>query len=155
MIANLLWISLTFIALSLQSTFFLKVKPDLLLLVVCFFALRHDFVKSLCFGAFSGLLLDIETGFLKGPGMLSRALIGYMVVTIRQGIFGWGRVINTFVILLAAILDYFIFSLCFATFSHTSNTGRTLGTLAMDTFFTIAISLILFPFTKKIYLQKT
>jgi|SRR3990172_11222546 len=154
MIKPVLWITLSFAAIALQSTLFSGPRPDLLLILVCFYALKHDVVPSLIFGAVSGLLMDVSNGFIIGSAVLSKAFTAYVVVSVKQIIFGWGWIIHSFIIFFSAVMDYVIFLIFLNTFSHISNYSRTLESFFWDIAYTTIFGLILFPLIKRIYFDK-
>lgn len=154
MIKALLWITLSFVAIALQSTLFKGPRPDLLLILVCFYALKHDVLPSVLFGAVSGLILDVSNGFIVGSAIISKALTGYVVVSVKQIIYGWGVIIHFFIIFISAIMDYFIFLICLNTFNPLANYTRPLESIFMDIAYTTIFGLVLFPFIKRIYFEK-
>jgi len=154
MIKAILWIILSFAAIALQSTLFSGPRPDLLLILVCFYALKHDVIPSLLFGAISGLILDASNGFIVGSAVISKAFTAYVIVSVKQIIFGWGRIIHAFIIFFSAAMDYFIFLLCLNTFSPVSNYSKTLESFFLDIAYTTIFGLILFPLIKRIYFEK-
>ena len=54
----LLYLVFAYLALSVQAIFFKGIKPDLILVLVCFYALGHDHLKGVAYGALTGLLID-------------------------------------------------------------------------------------------------
>ena len=154
MIKVILWIILSFVAIALQSTLFKGPRPDLLLILVCFYALKHDVLSSLLFGAISGLILDVSNGFIVGSAVISKAITGYVVVSVKQIIYRWGIVIHFFIIFISAVIDYFIFLIFLNTFNPLSNYYRPLESIFMDIAYTTFFGLLLFPFVKRIYFEK-
>lgn len=52
-------------------------QADFLLVVVFFFGYRYGRTAGLALGAFSGLLIDLYSGGLIGPHLISRGVFGY------------------------------------------------------------------------------
>lgn len=155
MIAFFLWTSLSFLAVTLQSIIFWGPKPDIVLVVVCFYALRKNVLASTFFGAISGLAVDVSHGFILGPSIVSKFLVGYMVSSIRQRFFVWGFILNTLVIIFMTFIDHIVMLICLATFMQTPLNARTIESLLSDSFFTALASLLLYPFLNWFYPEKT
>ena len=154
MIKFVLWTLLAFLAIAFESTLFTGSRPDLLLILVCFYALKHDLMQSLLFGAVSGLLFDAANGFIIGSAVISKVLTGFVVVSVKKIIFGWGRIVHSFIIFLSAVMDYLIFFICLNTFNPIPSYSRSLESIILDIAYTTLFGLILFPFVKKIYFEK-
>jgi len=77
---NLLgWSALVLATLLFQATFPFPfgMRPDLVLLVACFYGLRKGQARGLGFGALSGLAMDLFSGTLLGPCMLGNGVAAY------------------------------------------------------------------------------
>ena len=85
----LLYLFLAYVALSVQAIFFENVKPDLVLILVCFYAVRHGQLKGVAYGALTGLLIDTAGGFILGPHIVSKSLAAFLIRSVRENIFQW------------------------------------------------------------------
>jgi rod shape-determining protein MreD len=155
MIAFIIWTLLSFSSVALQSTLFFGPKPDIVLVVVCLYALRNNVLSSTLFGAVSGLIVDVSHGFLIGPGIVSKFLSGYVVSSVRQRFFGWGFILNTLVIIFMTFVDHFVMFISVITFIHVPLNVRTIESLLSDTLFTALVSLFFYPLMNWIYPEKT
>jgi rod shape-determining protein MreD len=142
----LLYILLSYIALSVQSIFLKGIRPDFVLILVCFYSLRQGLAKGVAFGAVAGLLTDIASGFLIGPNIISKALAALLVRTFRENLFQWNIFINTFVITALAVLDIFLVYICIEFFSKISFSNRSFDIAIMQIFFTTAAAAVLYFF---------
>jgi rod shape-determining protein MreD len=158
MISFFIWTLLSFLSVALQATLFFGPKPDIVLIVVCFHALKKNTLSSSLFGAVSGLIVDVSHGFIIGPSIVSKFLAGYIVSSIRQRFFGWGYIgyiLNTFIIVFMTIIDHIVMFISVVTFIHVPLNVRTIESLLHDTTYTAIVSVILYPFLNWIYPQKT
>lgn len=148
------WIILAYLALAFQTTLFSGSKPDLVLLLVCFYALSHDLTSTIILSSLAGLLTDVASGFIIGPSIISKSLIGYLVIQAKQSIVGWEIIKNTMLILIASILDFFIIEFCLATFSRYYYNEKTGLTFMVDSFYTVLAGIALYYFVNKYYLNR-
>jgi rod shape-determining protein MreD len=142
----LLYILLSYIALLVQAMFLKGIRPDFVLILVCFYSLRHGLAKGVAFGAVTGLLIDIASGFLIGPNIISKALAALLVRTFRENLFQWNIFINTFVITVLTVLDIFLVYVCIEFFSKVSFSNMPFDIAIMQIFLTTAASALLYIF---------
>ena len=153
-LAFFFWISLSFFAVALQSIIFWGPKPDIVLVLVCFYALRKKVLASTLYGAISGIIVDVSHGFIIGPSIISKFLVGYVVSSIRQRFFVWGFILNTFVIFFMTFIDHIVMFICLSTFLNTPLDARTSESLLSDSILTALTSLLLYPFLNWFYPEK-
>lgn len=139
---------LLYIALAAQAIFFAGIKPDLVLILVCFYALKYGRTKGICYGAFAGLLIDTANGFILGPHMLSKSLAGFFLKTVRENLFQWNIYMNTVAMLFFSFLNILVVFFCLDFFSKVSLVNRTISTSALEILYTVIFSLLLYPFFK-------
>ena len=142
----LLYILLSYIALSIQAIFLKGVRPDIVLVLVCFYSLRHGLAKGVVFGAAAGLLTDIASGFLIGPNIISKVLAAMLIRSIRENLFQWNIFINTFVITALAVLDMFLVYSCIEFFSKISFSDWPIDIAVIQIFLTTAAAAVLYFF---------
>lgn len=141
----LYYVFLLYIALAAQAVFFTGIKPDFVLIIVCFYSLKYGRTKGVFYGAFAGLLIDTANGFIVGPHLLSKSLAGFFLKTIRENLFQWNVYINTVVTVLFSFLNILVVFLCLDFFSKVSLANRTIGTSALEILYTVVFSLVLYP----------
>ena len=105
---ELLVLIISFISLSLQSSFFdtyafLGIKPDLLLVSLVFYAIFKGPLKGGIIGACLGLLEDLYIGQILGPCLLIRLLIGAGVGFFSRNIYKESVLIPLFILLFATL----------------------------------------------------
>ena len=87
---NTLFISLALISIIIETKLSIfGIHPNLSVLVVYYFALRHNETKSMFFGALTGALSDGISGQILGPGLLAKGIVGFLSPHIRMGFFTW------------------------------------------------------------------
>jgi len=145
---GILYILLLYIALAAQAVFFPGIKPDIVLIIVCYYSLKYGRTKGVCFGAFAGLLIDTVSGFILGPHMLTKSLAGFFLKTARENLFQWNIYINTVAMVFLSFLNIVVVFLSLDLFSKISLANRTIGTSALEILYTVVFSLILYPFFK-------
>ncbi|MBI4697577.1 MAG: rod shape-determining protein MreD [Nitrospirae bacterium] len=141
----MIYLFLAFLALAAQSEFFTGIKPDILFVLVCFYSLRYGQAKGMLFGALTGLLLDLSSGFIPGTNIISMALAGYAIASVRQRVFQWNIIINTVAIIMFSILDIFLVHVILATFADIYFANRPLTISVMQIVYTAIFSLLLYP----------
>lgn len=135
------------IAISVQaSLFFTITKPDIVVVLVCFYSLKHGQVKGMAYGALTGLLIDSASGFIIGPNILSKAITGFLMSSIRSKFFQWNVFINTLLIGLFSFADIFLVYTCLETFAGMSFINRSFDTSVIQVAYTTCAGLILYPF---------
>jgi rod shape-determining protein MreD len=142
------YIFLLYVALAVQAIFFTGIKPDVVLIIVCYYALKYGRIKGVCYGAFAGLLIDTVNGVILGPHMLSKLLAGFYLKTVRENLFQWNIYINTVSMVIFSFINIVIVYLCLDFFSKISLVNRTIGTSAVEILYTVLFSLVLYPFFK-------
>ncbi|NOZ69491.1 MAG: hypothetical protein GXP46_09695 [Deferribacteres bacterium] len=65
----LLYLAVAYLAVSVQAVFFKGIKPDFVLVLVCFYSLKYGGLKGVTYGALTGLLIDTVNGFLSSAPM--------------------------------------------------------------------------------------
>ncbi|RJQ45973.1 MAG: rod shape-determining protein MreD [Nitrospiraceae bacterium] len=140
-----MYIALVYVALAIQGMIFHGTKPDLVLILVCFFSVRHEQGRGMLFGALAGLLTDISSGFILGPNVFSKTMAAFLSRTIRENLFQWNIIISTFLIASLSIIDIAIVHVCYEAFSKMSFVNRSWGVSVATVAYTIAASLMLYP----------
>ncbi len=112
----LLYLLFTYIALSVQAIFFKGIKPDFVLVLVCFYSLKYGHAKGVAYGALSGLIIDVATGFIIGPNIVSKSVAAFLIGSVREKLFNWNIVTNTLLIAILSITDILIVYICHKTF---------------------------------------
>jgi len=136
---------LALLALSIQATLFKGAKPDLILLLVFFYSLRHGHIKGMAYGALTGLLIDFASGFILGPNTMGKASIGYIVPSVKQKLFEWNVFISAAMVIIFSILDIFLVYVSLETFANISFVNRPLNLSVMQVIYTAMIGVILYP----------
>lgn len=146
--SGIYYIILLYIALAAQAVFFTGIKPDLVLIIVCYYSLKYGRTKGVCYGVFAGLLIDTVNGVLLGPHMLSKSLAGFFLKTVRENLFQWNIYINTVAIAIFSLFNILIVYICLDFFSRVSLANRTVGTSAVEVLYTVLGALVLYPLFK-------
>ncbi len=133
-----------YLALAAQAIFFKGTKPDFILIIVCFYALRHGQVKGVVYGAVTGLLLDTVSGVVLGPNIISKSIAGLLISTIRSRVFQWNLLVNTLVVALLSVADIFLVYICLETFSEVSFVNRSWGISGVQIIYTTISAVILY-----------
>jgi rod shape-determining protein MreD len=141
----LLYIFFAYLALALQAIFFKGIKPDFVLVLVCFYSFKYGQARGTTYGALAGLLMDIASGFIIGPHIISKVLAALLIAKLRENIFQWNITVNTVVLTILSIMDVFIVYICFETFSKMSFSNRPWGISVMGVIYTIIAALALYP----------
>ena len=138
----------TYLALCVQAILFKGIKPDLVLVLICFYSLRQGQMRGLAYGAFSGLLIDTVSGFVLGPHMISKSIAGYFIGTLKEQLFQWNFIISTFLIIVFSVANIFLVYFIFETFSKVSFVNRSFELSVLEVIYTIIASLVLYPLFK-------
>lgn len=141
----LLYIFFAYLALALQAIFFKGIKPDFVLVLVCFYSFKYGQARGTTYGALAGLLMDTASGFIIGPNIISKVLAALLIAKLRENIFQWNITVNTVVLTILSIMDVFIVYICFETFSKMSFSNRPWGISVMGVIYTIIAALALYP----------
>lgn len=144
----ILYILFVFFATALQgSLFFQDARPDLVLLIVIFYALRKGETAGLYFGALAGLFLDIAGGGLLGPNSLSKALTGFCVPLIRKKLFQWNIIANTMSVVFFSCADIVLVAACYSVFTGAAFLNKPVYMALRQALYTVAAGAVLyFPF---------
>ncbi len=142
----LLYIFFAYLALAIQAIVFKGIKPDFVLVLVCFYSFKYGKAKGITYGALAGLLMDTASGFIIGPNIISKALSGFLIAKLRENIFQWNFTVNTIVITIFSIMDICIVYICFETFLKMSLHDRPWGISVMGVIYTIIAALVLYSF---------
>jgi rod shape-determining protein MreD len=145
MTSFLLYILIAFAAVSVQATFFTGIRPDLVLVITCFYALRAGRGKGLVYGALAGVLVDAVNGLILGPHMLGKSLAAYYVRTMRNNMFQWNGFINLVSIILFSSMNVLVVWLCFSIFTDISFVNRSIWYSVKEVIFTVFVSILLYP----------
>ncbi|MEW6599557.1 MAG: rod shape-determining protein MreD [Nitrospirota bacterium] len=140
-----LYIFLAYLALTFQAIFFKGTKPDLVLVLVCFYAFKYGQARGMTYGVFAGLLMDAASGFIVGPNIISKALSGFLTASLRENIFDWNMTVNTIVVAALSLMDFFVVYACFETFSAMSFHNRPWGIPLMGVIYTTVAAVVLYP----------
>ncbi len=139
-----LYIILAYFAIMVQALFFGNTKPDFILVLVCFFAIRNGMKQSMFYGTFSGLLLDLTSGFMIGPNMISKSIATFLTKTIRDNLLEWSRVVTVLIIAALSIIDFVIVYFCFEIFSRASFSSRAWDASIWHVLMTTGAGLVLY-----------
>ena len=145
----LLYLFFAYSALSVQAVFFRNVKPDFVLILVCFYSVRHGQLKGVAYGALTGLIIDIAGGVILGPHMISKSFAAFLIRSVREKIFQWNIVISTLMIAVLSILDFLIVYVCLEVFSGVSHVNMPWNIYVMGIVYTVAASLVVYGFFKQ------
>ena len=144
----LLYLFYAYAALAIQSLFFKGTKPDLILILVCVYALKFGQSQGIVYGTVAGLLVDITGGLIIGPNVIGKSVVAFLIRSLRNNLFQWNIYINTLMILLLSIVDIFLVFVCFEFFSKVSFSNRPLTIPATQVFYTVVASIILYRWLK-------
>ncbi|MDH4028541.1 MAG: rod shape-determining protein MreD [Nitrospirota bacterium] len=144
MTSFLLYCVLGYIALAVQAVFFKGIKPDFILVLICVYSVKYGYAKGVAYGALNGLIIDTASGFILGPNIISKAVIGFIARSIRENIFNWNIVVNTVVVAVLTVLDIFIVYMCHKTFSGILFDNRPWTVPVLETVITAAASLLMY-----------
>jgi rod shape-determining protein MreD len=142
------YLFLAFLALSLQaSPLFHGARPDLILILVACYSLKYGQLRGTAFGVVAGFLFDSASGSVMGPHMLSKAIAGYLIPSIRQQLIQWNIIIHILIIVFFSVAEIVLHYVCFETFSGISLSGRPLMISMKQVLLTALSGIILyFPF---------
>jgi|GEM_PF-1030740 len=143
--AFLLYILLAQFVIAIQGTIFKSVRPDFIFILVCFYALRYGRIKGMVYGAVTGLLIDITSSFIFGTNIISKALIGYLIASIREKIFQWNISVNTIALIPFSIIDIFLIYMFLKTIADVPHVNMSLRTAVLQIIYTAVFSIILYP----------
>ena len=81
--------ALAVLSLAIETRDFFGVRLDATALLVYYIGLKHGPSKGLLFGAVIGAATDALSGGLLGPGMMGKALVGYLAPLVPNVFFRW------------------------------------------------------------------
>lgn len=148
-----IYIVLAFLALVIQATLFTGTKPDLVLILICFYSLKFGAIRGMTYGALTGLIIDTINGYILGPNILSKALGGFLATSIREKFFNWNLFLNTVLIIFLSILDSLVVYICLESFTAMSFTERSWTPSILEVVYTTVVGLILYPVWCRVYLR--
>ncbi|MBI4686875.1 MAG: rod shape-determining protein MreD [Nitrospirae bacterium] len=140
----LLYFLITLLAITVQATVFKGVKPDIVFLVVYFYAIRFGQLKGAAFGALSGLFMDAVSGFALGPNIISKTVAGVLSAFVREKFIGWNLLLNTIMVFSILIVENLIVYVCLEIFSAASFSDAILGPLSLQAFYTTAVAMVVY-----------
>jgi rod shape-determining protein MreD len=146
MISLVNYLAAAFVGMSLQAVLFREVKPDLVIVLICFYTLKHGQLRGVVYAVLAGIILDSASGFILGPNILGKASAAFIVGLVRRRIFFWNRVINSMVVAAVTLVDILIVRGCLEVFLDISYSSGMTGLLIMQAVFTTGVSLIVYPF---------
>ncbi|KPK34914.1 MAG: hypothetical protein AMK70_06390 [Nitrospira bacterium SG8_35_1] len=135
-----------YLVLSVQAVVFKGAKPDLVLVLVCYYTLTFGRSKGILFGITAGLIMDSASGFLLGPNIISKSLAAFFIGSFRENLFHWNVYVNTLLVAFLSIVDALWIYVCFGVFSDISFVNRSWSVSITGILFTIAAALLAFPF---------
>jgi rod shape-determining protein MreD len=144
----LLYFFYAYAALAIQSLFFQGTKPDLILILVCVYALKYGQAQGLIYGTAAGLLVDITGGLIIGPNLIAKTVAAFLIRSLRNNLFQWNIYINTLMVLFLSIVDIILVFGCFEFFSKVSFSNRPWSIPATQVFYTVVASVILYGVLK-------
>ena len=144
----LIYLAVAYLALNVQAVFFKGIKPDFVLVLVCFYSLRHGELRGIAYGALTGLLIDTAGGIILGPHIVSKSLAAFLVRAVREKMFQWNIFINTLLIAILSIVDIFVVYICLEVFSGVPLDNMPLKIFVMQVIYTIVASLAAYKILK-------
>ncbi len=144
----LFYLFLAYCALAVQALFFRGTKPDMVLVLVCVYALKFGQTRGIVYAAVTGLLLDTVGGLIIGPHIISKSIAVFLITSVRENLFQWNMYVNTVMILVLSVVDIFLVYTCFEFFSKVSYGNIPWTVLLTQVIYTVAASVILYRFLK-------
>jgi len=141
----LLYILFAYLALAAQAIFFNGIKPDFVLILICFYSLKYGQVKGMTYGALSGLLMDAVCGFILGPHIISKSVAGFFIGSVKEQLFQWNVFISTLFVAVFSVVNVLLIYLILETFSKVSLVNRSLEISFWEIVYTIIAAIILYP----------
>ena len=141
------------LSIALQATLFSGVKPDIALVLVCFYSLKSGQAKGMAYGVLTGLIIDTINGYVLGPNIISKAAAGILAVSIRRQFFDWNLFLNTALIFLLSILDTLIVYISLEYLTTMSFAERSWGPSVLQVIYTSVVSIILYAVMSKSFLR--
>jgi rod shape-determining protein MreD len=141
----LIYILFAYLAAAVQGLFFHGIKPDLVLVLVCFYSAMDRQTHHVTYGAMTGLLLDAASGFMIGPNILSKVIVAYLARTVRNNLFQWNIIISTSMVVVFSVVDILVANVCLETFSKIFFVNRSWSVSVIGTVYTGIAAMILYP----------
>lgn len=146
----ILWLGLIIFFLVIQTVFadvlsIEGVKPDILLIIIVFFAFKSSYVESGIVGFVSGLLQDGLSGCVSGVNAFSKIIVALLTNLIKRAYpaklipIGFSILIGT---LINSILNSF--------FNKTTDGLISIKKIIIESLYNILIGSILFPLLSKL-----
>ena len=129
----------------IQAVFFHGARPDIVMVLVCIFTLKHGQVKGIALGAIAGLLIDTANGFILGPNILSKAMVAFLTGTIKDNLFQWNAFINAMVVIFLSVVDIFLVFMSLEIFLKASFFNRSWESSVLQIIYTLMASFVLYP----------
>ena len=142
------YLLLAVVSLSVQATLLKGLKPDFILILVCYYSLKYGQMRGMAYGAFTGFLIDSASGFIFGPNILTKSLAGFFMYSVRQKLFQWNIIITMLMIGIFSLADIFLVYICFETFLGISLANKPFRALVMQAVYTMMFSAVLYPLLK-------
>ena len=135
-----------YLVLSVQAVVFKGAKPDLVLVLVCYYTLTFGTSRGILFGITAGLIMDSASGVLLGPNIISKSLAAFFIGSFRENLFHWNVYVNTMLVAFISIVDVLWIYICFGVFSDISFVNRSWSVSVTGILFTVAAALLAYPF---------
>ena len=140
-----IYLFLIYCSLTIQAVFFHGTRPDIVIVLVCIYTLKHGQVKGIALGAIAGLLIDTANGFILGPNIISKAMVAFLTGTIKDTLFQWNAFINATVVTILSVADIFLIFISLEIFSKASFSNRTWESAVIQVIYTLMVSTVLYP----------
>jgi len=140
----LIYIILAYLAAALQGLFFHGIKPDLILVLVCFYSTMERQTHYAAYGALTGLMLDVASGFVIGPNLLSKVIDAYLARKVRDNLFQWNIIIITCMIAILSVVDIVVTDAILETFTKMSFVNRSWSISVLGTVYTGISAVLLY-----------
>ncbi len=139
-----IYIVLAYLAAAMQGLFFHGIKPDLILVLVCFYSTMERQTHYAAYGALTGLMLDVASGFVIGPNLLSKVIVAYLARKVRDNLFQWNIIIITCMIAILSVVDIVVTNAILETFTEMSFVNRSWSISVMGTVYTGISAMLLY-----------
>jgi rod shape-determining protein MreD len=140
----LIYIIFAYLAAAVQGLFFHGIKPDLILVLVCFYSTMDRQTHYAAYGFATGLLLDVASGFMIGPNILSKVIVAYLARKVRDNLFQWNVIIITGMIAIFSVVDILITDAVLETFTKMSFVNRSWSISVVETVYTGISAMLLY-----------